>query len=118
MGAEIRRLPNVILALYRSPRVVGIFSSVDNKLFKLDESQKPLLIRRRELDKVFASPRLVQRMLKAGWFTVIVQGGRGCDTLIDHASILVAFNRLKLGELPPLLPCEIKRIQAASASIV
>ena len=67
----------------------------------------PFLVTRRTLNQIFASPRLVQRMLVAGWFEIVRAGGPGRETLYDFDSARRAFARLKAGEEPPLLRCEV-----------
>lgn len=66
----------------------------------------PFLVTRRTLDQLFGSPRLVQRMIASSWLEVVRQGGPGRKTLFSFESSQRAFERLKAGEEPPLLPCE------------
>jgi phage terminase Nu1 subunit (DNA packaging protein) len=67
---------------------------------------EPFQVTRRQLIELFNSPRLVQRMIVAGWFEVVRQGGPGRETLYDYQSARRAYRRLKSGERPPLLRCE------------
>jgi hypothetical protein len=68
----------------------------------------PFLVNRKTLFTIFGSPRLAQRMIAAGWITVVRRGGPGRETLFDRESANVAFERLKGGEEPPLLACETR----------
>jgi hypothetical protein len=68
----------------------------------------PFQVTRADLLRKFASPRLVQQMIAAGWLTVVRKGKPGRETLFDYESAVLAYDRLKRGEEPPLLPCETK----------
>lgn len=70
---------------------------------------EPFLVTKRRLVEMFASQRLVQRMVAASWFEVVRQGGPGRETLYDYASAQRAYIRFKSGEEPPPLPCEQER---------
>ncbi len=48
-------------------------------------------------------------MIAGGWITVVRRGSPGREALYDYESAKAAFERLKRGEQPPLLPCEIRR---------
>lgn len=67
------------------------------------------MVTRRELFRLFASPRLAQRMIATGWITAVRQGGPGRETLFDYKTTITAYERLRRGEQPPRLPCEIRR---------
>ena len=54
---------------------------------------------------LFASPRLVDRMIAAGWIKIIRKGKPGRETLYDYNSAACSFQRLKNGDEPPPLPC-------------
>lgn len=69
---------------------------------------EPFAVTKREAMRLVGMPKLVQRWLFHGWVIVVRQGGRGCETMIDFESLENAYNRLKKGEQPPLLPSEIK----------
>lgn len=75
----------------------------------IDVNTEPFLVTKRRLVEMFASQRLVQRMVAAGWFEVVRQGGPGRETLYDYASAQRAYHRFKSGEEPPPLPCEQRR---------
>ena len=68
----------------------------------------PFAVTKRTLNQLFASSRIVQRMLADGWFEVVRAGGPGRPTLYDYQSALRAFQKLKEGCEPPPLPCERK----------
>lgn len=40
------------------------------------------------------------------WLIIAREGGRGRETLIDYASLKVAYQRFLNGEEPPLMPSE------------
>ncbi|MDB6025148.1 MAG: hypothetical protein JWM68_1371 [Verrucomicrobiales bacterium] len=67
---------------------------------------EPFQITRKELVRLFASPRLVQRMVKAQWITAVQKGRPGTPALFDMDSAKNAYARLLAGETPPLLDCE------------
>ena len=69
---------------------------------------EPFLVTRKSLFTIFGSPRLAQRMIAAGWITTVRCGSPGRETLFDYASAKNAFERLKNGEHPPPLPCELR----------
>ena len=69
-------------------------------------STLPFMVTRRTLNQLFASPRLVQRMIAADWFAVVRAGAPGRETLYDYRSAQQAYLRFKAGEEPPLLRCE------------
>jgi len=69
---------------------------------------QPFMVSRRQLTELFGSPRLVQRMMAAGWFEVVLAGKPGRATLYSYASAQRALDRLKTGEEPPPLTCETK----------
>lgn len=73
----------------------------------IGDSLSPFMVTRATLKTLFGSPRLTQRMVAAGWFTVVRPGGPGRESLYDYASAQAAFERFKAGEEPPLLPCEL-----------
>lgn len=75
----------------------------------IDVKTVPFLVTKRRLVEMFASQRLVQRMIAASWFEVVRQGGPGRETLYDYASAQRAYDRFKTGEEPPPLPCELRR---------
>lgn len=75
----------------------------------IDVNTEPFLVTKRRLVEMFASQRLVQRMVAAGWFEVVRQGGPGRETLFAYESARRAFERFKSGEAPPPLPCEQRR---------
>jgi len=68
----------------------------------------PFLVTRAFLNQVFSSPRLVQRLIAAGWIITVRPGRPGCEALFDYPSAKAAYGRLKAGEQPPLLPSELR----------
>jgi hypothetical protein len=70
---------------------------------------EPFIVLRRDLFEMFGSPRLAQRIIHAGWIEIVRRGKPGRETLFDFHSAKGAYERLKRGEDPPLLPCERKR---------
>jgi len=70
---------------------------------------QPFMVTRKILFTIFSSPRLVMRMIAAGWVVEVRRGGPGREALFDFQSAQDAYARLKRGEEPPLLPCEIRR---------
>lgn len=64
------------------------------------------LVTRQSLNRQFASPGLVRRMISANWISVVRKGGPGRETLYDFASAQLAFERFKSGEEP--LPLSAK----------
>jgi hypothetical protein len=70
---------------------------------------EPFQVNRKELRKLFSSPQLVARMIAAGWITVVRKGKPGRETLYDYQSATCAYQRLKNGEVPPLLARERKK---------
>jgi hypothetical protein len=72
-------------------------------------SIEPLAISKEQAFQIIGMPKILQRWLHHRWVEIVRQGGRGCRTIIDYQSLKVAYNRLRAGEEPPLLPSEIKR---------
>jgi len=75
----------------------------------IDVNTEPFLVTKRRLVEMFASQRVVQRMIAAGWFEVVRRGGPGRETLFAYESARRAYDRFKSGEEPPPLPCEQRR---------
>lgn len=67
---------------------------------------EPFQITRKQLYLIFSSPRLVKRMLAAGWIDVVRQGKSGREALYDYASAKAAYQRYRTGEEPPRLDWE------------
>ena len=67
---------------------------------------EPLAITKKDAFELVAMPKLVQRWLYHGWITVVRQGQRGSETVIDYQSLKAAYERFKRGDQPPLLPSE------------
>lgn len=68
-------------------------------------------VRSQKAKAAFDSPRLFQRMLFHGWIAPVVQGGPGKSSLFNAGDLKVAAERIRAGEQPPLLPCEMRRRQ-------
>jgi hypothetical protein len=69
----------------------------------------PLGITTRQVIELIGSSKLLKRALAAkGWLKPVIQGGRGCSSIFDYQDVLKFWERLKTGERPPLLACEIK----------
>ncbi len=79
--------------------------------FQHADGTKPFMVTRKTLKEIFASPRLVQRMISAGWFVVLQVGKPGREALYDYMSAVRAFERFKAGEEPPKKPSE-QQVQA------
>jgi hypothetical protein len=73
------------------------------------ETLEPFAVTRKQLFQLFSSPRMVQRMMAAGWIARVRNGRSGRAALFDYSSAVAAYERFKRGEEPPLLPCEVKR---------
>src|SRR5271165_6680884 len=69
----------------------------------------PFQITNRQLNSLFNSPKSVSRMVAAGWIETVRKGKPGRESLFDFQSAVWAYERLKAGEEPPLLPSEQKR---------
>ncbi|MBI4025192.1 MAG: hypothetical protein HY360_09440 [Verrucomicrobia bacterium] len=80
---------------------------------KADELE-PFQINRRDLDKLFRSPRTVERMIAAGWIERVRAGKPGRETLFDYESAKRAYDRYRAGEEPDLLPREKAALEVAS----
>jgi len=76
----------------------------------------PFQITRTQLEWLFSSPKLVQRMRYAGWIVVTRPGKPGRETLFDYSSAMGAYERLRNGEQPPLLPSERGRLTSNTAT--
>ena len=74
--------------------------------FQHADGTQPFMVTRKKLNELFASPRLVQRMISAGWFEVVRVGKQGREALYDYMSAVRAFERFKAGEEPPKKPSE------------
>jgi hypothetical protein len=72
----------------------------------------PFTITKRQLHGLFNSPRLVQRMIAAKWIDVVRAGKPGRESLFDYGSAAKAYDRLKSGEEPGLLACELMSKEA------
>ncbi len=70
--------------------------------------ERPFQITRGQLISKFSSPRLVSRLIAAGWIQTVRKGGPGLEALFDYQSAEAAYDRLKQGEQPPRLPFEQK----------
>lgn len=73
---------------------------------------EPLAVTKRQAFQSTAMPKMVQRWLFHRWVKIVRPGGRGCQTIIDFASLQAAYARLLQGEVPPPLPSETKRSNA------
>ena len=71
-----------------------------------------LNLKRKELEQVFASPRIVQRLKHYGWVEPLDPSSS--DHLFPVSRILQAQLRMESGEMPPLLPCELKEREGAA----
>ncbi len=89
------------------------------------ESIEPLAVPKRTVFRMIGSVRIVQRWLffsrdeipeEERWLKVALKGGAGRQTLIDYASVKAAYARMLEGDLPPLLPCEVRRQDSRSTA--
>ena len=75
---------------------------------------RPLALTKRQAILALGSSKLVQRMLHSvrhhteerPWLSLVREGAQGVRVLIDTRSLEEAFERLKEGEAPPLMPSE------------
>ena len=85
---------------------------------------RPLALSKKLAIQAIGSVKLVQRMLHATrhglcerpWLRIARWGEPGRDMLIDTSSVEDAYARLLAGEHPPLMPSEIKRRRAGTAT--
>ena len=68
----------------------------------------PFQVTRRDLNLLFRSPRVVERMIHAGWIETVREGKPGREALFDYGSAVLAYQRFKAGENPPRLPYELE----------
>ncbi len=80
-------------------------------------SPPPFAVSKRDAYRLTAYPKLVQRWLfwsrrsaapEDQWVTIIREGKRGSETLLDFSSLRKAYQRFRDGDAPPLLPSEKK----------
>jgi hypothetical protein len=77
---------------------------------------KPLVVNKRVLVVVFGgATKLVEQLLSvssrepsSNWLDIVRPGSPGVEVLVDRASVERAYARIKNGELPPLLPSQIR----------
>ena len=68
----------------------------------------PLGVTTREVVRdLIKSQKILKRALKAGWIKPVVGGGAGCRAIFDYKHVVALWERIKKGEQPPLLPCEL-----------
>ena len=76
---------------------------------------EPFAVSKRRAFELLGYPKLVQRWLywsrraktpQELWVTIVREGGRGVETLIDFQSLKKAYQRFINGEEPPRMPCE------------
>lgn len=60
----------------------------------------------REVKHALGSPRLFQRIVRAGWLKPLFPSR---DSLYPVSRVLAVQQRLESGEFPPLLPCEVRQ---------
>lgn len=79
-----------------------------------DDAHVPRLnLTSREVVHAIGSPRLFQRLRHHGWLQPLFPSR---DPLFPLVRVLAVQQRLERGEIPPLLPCEIRqRVKAARA---
>ncbi len=89
------------------------------------ESIEPLAVPKRTAIRIVGSVRIVQRWLffsrdaipeENRWVKIALQGRAGRQMLIDYASVKAAYARMLQGDLPPLLPCEVRRQDSRSTA--
>jgi len=68
--------------------------------------QLKLNLSSREVKHALGSPRLFQRIVRAGWLKPLFQSR---DSLFPVSRVLEVQRRLESGEFPPLLPCEVRQ---------
>jgi hypothetical protein len=75
----------------------------------------PFVVKRAEFLRLMGSPLIGRRVLYAAdhglapWcdlLKTIRQGGRGSERLLDYESAQACYEKIRSGEMPPLLPCE------------
>lgn len=67
----------------------------------------PLVTQRQLIAEIVRSQKIVKRAIAARWITPLVKGGRGRQSLYLPSEVSNLINRLKTGERPPLLRCEV-----------
>jgi hypothetical protein len=69
-----------------------------------------LLIRLKDVGRLVGSLTLAKRLDAAGWINRLTNKERGSGlTLFDRASVQNAVDRMRGGDLPPLLPSEKRK---------
>jgi hypothetical protein len=90
------------------------------------DSIEPLAVSKGTVIRMIGSVRIVQRWLffsrqnipeEKRWLKIALKGGAGRRTLIDFASVKAAYARMLEGDLPPLLPCEVRRQKTRSTTM-
>jgi hypothetical protein len=98
------------LSLHSSrPRLGGCAAdeqSPNNRLGSPELISGKLNLRTKEVEAAIGSKRIVQRLRRAGWIKALFPSR---DALYPASQILSAQCRMQAGELPPLLPSEIKQ---------
>ena len=76
---------------------------------------KPFVVKRADFLRLMGSPLIGRRVLYAAdhglapWcdlLKTIREGGRGSERLLDYESTQACYEKIRAGEMPPLLPCE------------
>ena len=74
---------------------------------------RPLALRKEDMLLLLPAPRLIQRLLATAdlppeerWLVLARKGKPGCGLLVDTQSFELAYERIRRGEQPPLLPSE------------
>ena len=76
---------------------------------------KPFVVKRADFLRLMGSPLIGRRVLYAAdhglgpWcdlLKTIREGGRGSERLLDYESAHACYEKIRAGEMPPLLPCE------------
>ncbi len=76
----------------------------------------PFVVKRAEFLRLLGSPLIGRRVLYAAdhgiepWSNLlrtIRQGGRGSERLLDYESARACYAQILIGQMPPLMPCEV-----------
>jgi hypothetical protein len=79
----------------------------------------PFAIKRADFLRLLGSPLMGRRILYAAdhgiapWcdlLKTVRKGGRGSERLLDYDSARVCYEKIRDGQMPPLLPCEQKSV--------
>lgn len=69
---------------------------------------EPFGVTTKQLLTLIPSPKILKRALAACWIKPAVQGGKGKSSIYDYTDAKALWDKIKAGNQPPFLPCEVR----------